>query len=669
MQSRAILIALGIYFLWGALLIAQKPGFQYDEAILVAGASYMRHPGADFTPFNPVGWTCFGQHCFPLMSVTYVGAVKEYLSLPLFDLFGPRTASVRFVSLLLGAVGIWGLAKLIREQTSQTAAAATALILAINPAYLSMVVFDNNAVGAMMAGVGLVCACLAVYLRRGGARFAFLLGAAIGFAVWARANFIWTLLAAGLATALVYRRKILVPISHWLALLAGGLAGGAPFLFYQWRSNGATWTAQSSFAVHAPLRELIPYRLFLFADTILSDGEHRRMWGDALLPHWQLWLFPMVVLAACAICLMVGRGSNRGSLPLARVFALALVFLGAALFLSGLMISEHHLFAMLPFAAAVVALACLTLHARYKWSTVITVVLGILYSCSSVYWNLSSIRGLAKSGGLGDWSDGSLRLARLLDQVPLWSKVKILDWGLQKQAYVLTDARLDSGELYWSASATTSDGQKSWAQEIREGGTFLITGPETRHFPVVTNAFLRALSDARPVTQRYSAVQRDGSPYAQIIDVKPNSGRGPLPGEEGLYNQISAGEAGFERQVTGFYPSDERGWRWTKRAFSIKVGTADLAEKGALLDMEIYVPEGTVQRFGSLALSASVREHALPVEVYRKPGLYVFKRFVPGECVTSGGLTIDFTVDHAVPDSGEDHEMGIEVRTVSVEAK
>ena len=37
-EAIEIAIAIGLYWLWGALLIAQNPGLQDDEALLVAGA-------------------------------------------------------------------------------------------------------------------------------------------------------------------------------------------------------------------------------------------------------------------------------------------------------------------------------------------------------------------------------------------------------------------------------------------------------------------------------------------------------------------------------------------------------------------------------------------------------------------------------------------------------
>src|SRR5438105_2193404 len=110
-----------IYFLWSFLLIWQSPGLQYDEALLVQGSVHMLHSRGELTlPHDPDTWICPSRRCLPLMTVRYVGPIKEYLCLPLFRLFGAHAETIRLVSMALAALGIWGVAKLIAEHVSQT---------------------------------------------------------------------------------------------------------------------------------------------------------------------------------------------------------------------------------------------------------------------------------------------------------------------------------------------------------------------------------------------------------------------------------------------------------------------------------------------------------------------------------------------------------------------
>lgn len=95
-MDRPIVGAISLYALLGAALIAQKPGLQYDEALLTAGAVHLRH-SFDYFRLNvtPAAWACPAGVCVPLMSLFYIGAVKNFVALPFFALFGPRTPFIR----------------------------------------------------------------------------------------------------------------------------------------------------------------------------------------------------------------------------------------------------------------------------------------------------------------------------------------------------------------------------------------------------------------------------------------------------------------------------------------------------------------------------------------------------------------------------------------------
>jgi hypothetical protein len=94
-SSRWIIRAsLAVYVLCAGLLILQNPGLQYDEALLVLGSVHLRHSQRELTlAHDPTTWVCPAGRCFPLMTVRYVGAIKEYLCLPLFAASVPARSS------------------------------------------------------------------------------------------------------------------------------------------------------------------------------------------------------------------------------------------------------------------------------------------------------------------------------------------------------------------------------------------------------------------------------------------------------------------------------------------------------------------------------------------------------------------------------------------------
>ncbi len=663
-----IAAAIGAYCVFSIGLIAQKPGLQYDEALLASGAVHMEHsPGVFELDSTPNAWICPFHRCIPLMSFLYVGSVKEYASLPFFAIFGPRAPVVRMVSLPFGAICIWGIFVLIQPWFGLMAAGIAAMALAINPAYLNMVAFDNGANSALMAAIGLTSAGGAAYARRQSTRAAFWFGAAMGFGVWCRANFIWLLVSAGVAAAIALRRRILIPLSHAAALMAGGVAGGFPFLLYQVLSGGATWKAQQYFNAAMPMTALLRYRWFLFADTLVSDGEHRKMWNGPPLPDWQLWLFPVVVVLACLVCL-VGNGredGERGSV--ARFLALAFVFTGGFLFFSRLQVAEHHLMMLVPFAVAIVVLACSLLRTRLRQAWIFSAVLLCLYASLAVYWQVASMRGLRDSGGVGVWSNSGLELAKYLDRNYPGREIRIVDWGLHYNLYVLTDGRLNGNEIYSPGSEDVSLSGRPWIDEIRDGGVFLLNGPDNRQFPKPSEGFLKALSAANPVMKVHTVRQRSGLTYAEVIDITPRSLRGSGVPEESMQSRIEMNNRDYDSQLTGLYPPEPAGYRWSKREFSARLS---LPKSGgpAELVMRLYIPDSTIQQLGTVTLTTAVNGHPLAPEKWSHAGQYVFRRALNDASGPGSQAEINFSLDRALPPSTSDRrELGIVVQEISIE--
>ncbi len=133
-----------IHCLLAGLAIRQRPGLNNEEAQQVLGSVQMRiSPDELPLPHDPdTSVSLFGQH-IQLMSMRYVGAVKDYLCLPLFAIFRQHTSVIRVVSMLLAVFGIWALAKLISDHAGPPTAALTAAIIAINRDQSGLLILDD----------------------------------------------------------------------------------------------------------------------------------------------------------------------------------------------------------------------------------------------------------------------------------------------------------------------------------------------------------------------------------------------------------------------------------------------------------------------------------------------------------------------------------------------
>ncbi len=660
-----LLSAVALYLVIALCLILQRPGLQYDEALLVQGSVQMRISPAELPlPHDPDTWICPLGRCFPLMTVRYVGSAKEYLCLPVFAVFGNNTVALRVLSALLGAFGIWGIASLVRAQAGVAAAAGTAWILALNPAYADMSIFDNDAFAISMAALGLLCVAVSAYLRKQTPSSAFWAGAAIAFLVWARANLVWMLAALSVAALVTLGKRLLLPRSHWIAALAGCIVGGFPFLAYQLLSKGGTWQGLSMFSSGGTMREQLFNRLISFSETLLSDREHRAMWQGPPMPDWQRWLFPAIVLASCLACLLI---KTNGRTVFARLMAIAFLVFAAILFFARVNLSEHHLIELLPFAVVLIVLAS-TLIGCYRWGAALLVALAMVYVGSALFWQYSAMRGLRNTGGVGPWSDGIAPLAHYLEQQYPNREVQILDWGLEYNLFVLTGGKLRTREVYENATEQQSMRRRPWIDEIRDGGVYLLNGPENRQFPIASSGFLHAIEEGRPIAHWRTIKQRNGAAFAQIVEIEPNTlGQGSTPQATSV-STLSTGDERFANQLEGFHKIEEGGWRWTKREFSITLNAPDLTGGGnARLSVDLYIPTPVIQKLGVITLRAHLGSHQLAPEAYRKEGQFTYARDLDASWLTAGPNRFDFALDKSLPPNPpEERELGIIVQRATL---
>lgn len=139
-----------------------------------------------------------------------------------------------------------------------------------------------------------------------------------------------------------------------------------------------------------------------------------------------------------------------------------------------------------------------------------------------------------------------------------------------------------------------------------------------------------------------------------------------------LASNIYAGDPNAAvRFVQGFYGIEENAWRWTSKDFAVDLAPPLHADqKGAQLVLRLAVPDGVIQKLNSVQLSASVQGHKLEPQIYAKAGSYVYTRDVPAESLQSEAVRIEFSLDHALDPTAEDHrQLGIIVSEVGLLSK
>src|ERR1700719_4618051 len=105
--NKARIAAVAAYLLFACILGFRSPGLFYDEAVFFSGAVQVLNSGQEPTfAHDPWSWgTAFGRR-WPIMVLPYIGAVRDYLALIPFSVFGPNYYTARILTTLAGAFGI-----------------------------------------------------------------------------------------------------------------------------------------------------------------------------------------------------------------------------------------------------------------------------------------------------------------------------------------------------------------------------------------------------------------------------------------------------------------------------------------------------------------------------------------------------------------------------------
>ncbi len=174
----------------------------------------------------------------------------------------------------------------------------------------------------------------------------------------------------------------------------------------------------------------------MLLDTVLCDRQCLAVWdGPATTP---LWL--SAVLGAGVLFGLVAALLGRDETPAALQHRLAALFcltFAAIMTFSQLPVAHHHLVTLLPAAAVVVVLALGRLTTRYRAGKVVAGAFAIVYFGAAMFWSVALIRGLERTGGTDSWSDAIYFVSDYLETHKHGREVKILDWGLHNNLFVL----------------------------------------------------------------------------------------------------------------------------------------------------------------------------------------------------------------------------------------
>lgn len=124
-SNNLVLIIITFYFLISIIKI-EHPGVNNDQLMFVNAAT--------LNPDNPFLWKSF--QGIPTMIFPYIGALKSYLYMPIFYLFGVNIWSIRLPHIILISVSLFLLYKVLSLSFNKKIAILTILFLGLDPSHI-----------------------------------------------------------------------------------------------------------------------------------------------------------------------------------------------------------------------------------------------------------------------------------------------------------------------------------------------------------------------------------------------------------------------------------------------------------------------------------------------------------------------------------------------------
>jgi len=427
LRARGALAAIVLLFIAAAMLFVSRPGIEADEALVANPAIY--------------SW-----HHIPLMLMSYMGALKAWFYLALFDLVKPGPLSLRTPTVVLGAAAICLFFLLVDRTVGRRAAWIGALLLATDSMFVILEAIDYGP-NALHFVLKLSAMLLLVRFHREGAVWALACGFfLLGLGLWDKAIFAWVLFGISIATLIVFPREIWrhFTIRNFSIAAISIIAGALPLVAYNIYRPLNTFKANQGvtndpFAHKAVLWERtvngavlfgfftslepsphvdIPTTRFQKASRAISEAAHQ--------PTTNL-----TIAALCASCLgLFARASRKPVL-----FGL-LAFAGTWLpmvLTAGAGGAAHHVILLWPFHFLAIAAALAAVP--WRWIAVaVTVVLcsANLAVTNEYYWELVS------NGPDIRWTDAIYPLERRLETLRS-PDIYIVDWGIFESINLLSD--------------------------------------------------------------------------------------------------------------------------------------------------------------------------------------------------------------------------------------
>ena len=521
-------------------------GLWFALLFILLGFPFLRQAGMHYDASDELGsfYRCcspafkvelFGRQV-PLMIISYLGAFKAWLYLPILRYLQLTPLSLRLPMLAVGACSVWLFFNLLERVSGRGAAVAGTLMLVTDATFVIATGYDFGPIAFLhlflLAGIVLVLKFKdtgsSVYLALGFFLF--------GLALWHKALFIWMLVGLAAATLAVFHRQVLALFSIGRFLLAGlSLSIGAfPLIYYNVVTGGATFNTASVISGDAPfsqkariLRKTMDGTIFfgfltddspsgIAVQPARTAGRISVAVGRAAGAIRRNWMF-IAFLAACTMLPWLWFTRSRAPAMFASVF-LAVTW-GQMLVLPNTGGSLHHAILIWPFPHFLIAVSGAQLAQRLgrRGAWVLIGTLTTLVTVNILLLN-EYYADLLTHGTTAIWTDAVYPLSSYLEGLPE-SNIVTTDWGYASTLCLLSDGEIRLTDISFALlqeSRANSDAVRSLMAD--PGSAFVAHAQGDEMFPGVRGRLSTIATEAGYTPQMLTVVtDRNHRPRFEIF--------------------------------------------------------------------------------------------------------------------------------------------------------
>jgi len=438
LRAHGALAAILLLFIAAAMLFVSRPGIEADEALVANPALY--------------SW-----HHVPLMLMSYMGALKAWFYLALFNLVTPGPVSLRTPTVIVAAVAIWLFFLVIDRTVGRRAAWIGALLLATDSMFIILEAIDYgpNALHFVLKLGGML---LVVRFHRDGSAWTLAAGFFLfGLGLWDKAIFAWVLFGIAIATMLVFPKEVwrVLTILNLAIAAASLIVGALPLVIYNiarpldtFKSNVHLTRepiAHKAVILERTLNGAVLFGFFTSLEPAPHPGEpssRLQKVSRAISEAARAPASNLTIAALCASCLgLVARASRKpvlfGLLACAGTWLPMVLTAGAGA-------AAHHVILLWPFHFLSIAAALAAIP--WRWIAAgVTLVLCVanLAVTNEYYWEL------VRNGPDIRWTDALYPLEKRLETLRS-PDIYIVDWGIFESINLLSDNAAPVRAVDWN---------------------------------------------------------------------------------------------------------------------------------------------------------------------------------------------------------------------------